>query len=111
MGSGTTLDREEIDVRTRVAIAALGVLLLPSGAAAATGPVWALGPPVPVPDGATSSVLDDVTVMSPTDVWAVGWWTDADSHPLAVHWNGVRWTGAQVPPTVAAGEIYRLGAI
>jgi hypothetical protein len=71
-----------------------------STAHAGSAPVdakWTLAPPIPLPPGANSSALQDVTVVSPTDVWAVGSWWDAEEHAFAIHWTGTTWDSSATP--------------
>jgi hypothetical protein len=95
---------------------ATSVVVIAAVADAATGPTWTVAPPVPVRGDATNSVLQDVTMTEPTDVWAVGTaWTDTTSHPLAVHWDGTEWTDVPVASGedtgAESGEVYRLDAV
>jgi hypothetical protein len=56
------------------------------------GASWSI---VPSPNiGGSDNFLFDVSVESPTSVWAVGFDTAASgrSHPLVLHWNGANWT-------------------
>jgi hypothetical protein len=55
------------------------------------GRTWAV---VPTPKLAADIYLNDVSVVSPTDVWAVGSSVPAnlDIQPLFLHWNGSAWT-------------------
>jgi hypothetical protein len=57
---------------------------------------------VPSP-GTLSNQLNGVSAVSANDVWAVGSYLNDDniSHPLTVHWNGVRWS---IVPNPAAGH-------
>lgn len=102
-------------MRTRLAgtlVAVLAAVLpAPASAITATVPTWVAAPVVPVPPGTTSSVLNDVTVLSPDDVWAVGGWVDSGTHPLAVHWDGTRWTAASVPHLSESAHDYSLSAV
>jgi hypothetical protein len=102
-------------VRTRLAVGLAVVTLtaaLPGGAAAAaSGPKWTIAPPAPLPDGAIEAVLEDVTVVSPTDVWAVGGWADTGLHPMIVHWDGSAWTRVAVPDSVGSTGVHRLTAV
>ncbi|MEK8103866.1 hypothetical protein NKG94_00015 [Micromonospora sp. M12] len=72
---------------------------------------WTVAPPVPAPAGATDSVLRDVSVLSPSSVWAVGGWWAGKTHPLAVHWDGTAWTELPVPDTLPPSENYHLAAV
>lgn len=68
----------------------------------------------------TNAVLNGVTALSPDDVWAVGSYTDASGTvylPLAIHWDGVRWTQTEVPgegqlwsvSAASSGEVWAVG--
>lgn len=101
-------------MRTRMiaGLVALLAILPPGGRAWADGATrWTVAPAVPVPAIATGSVLNDVTVLSASDAWAVGAWSDAKWHPFAVHWNGTAWVEAPVPASVGSAETYRLTAV
>ena len=56
---------------------------------------------VPSPSPSTTwNVLKSVSVVSATDVWAVGFWQDATSlyvMPLVEHWDGSQWTVVPTP--------------
>ncbi|GAA3341201.1 hypothetical protein GCM10020358_31650 [Amorphoplanes nipponensis] len=64
---------------------------------------------VTAPDPGTSgNSLEAVAGAAPDDVWAVGSYTDSgDSgvlgHPLALHYDGARWTRAELPPQSGSG--------
>jgi hypothetical protein len=76
---------------------------LPATPAAATlGPTWTTAPPVGLPVTSVGAEFRDVTVLSPTDVWAVGAWWDTQNHPLTAHWDGRGWTVVPAPPTSSA---------
>jgi hypothetical protein len=46
-----------------------------------------------------SSVLTDVSAVSGTDVWAVGYWGNGlTGGALALHWNGAAWKLVPTPP-------------
>lgn len=74
--------------------------LVATGASAVGAVQWHIPPPVQPPPGATSSVLQDVSVLAPGDVWAVGAWWSAAAHPFAVHWNGQAWDAAPQPELI-----------
>jgi len=42
--------------------------------------------------------LNDVAVISPSDVWAVGTGSPPDGTPFALHWDGTRWSGPTSGP-------------
>jgi hypothetical protein len=81
----------------------------PAFAGATAG--WTTAPPVPAPAGATDSVLRDVSVLSSSNVWAVGAWWAGTPHPLAVHWDGTAWTDLPVPEAPLSSEDYSLAAV
>jgi hypothetical protein len=63
---------------------------------------------VPSP-GKVESVLTGVNVLSASDVWAVGYYTDGSAeHPLALHWNGSNWSNSPIP---GAGALRKVTAI
>jgi hypothetical protein len=44
------------------------------------------------------SVLFEVSALSPTDAWAVGWYGDPfPSRPMVQHWDGMSWSLMQTP--------------
>jgi hypothetical protein len=57
------------------------------------GAAWAVVAS-PDPGGATGTVLNGVSALSPADVWAVGSANSDSPQPktLILHWNGARWT-------------------
>jgi hypothetical protein len=64
--------------------------------------------PSPSGLGATIFVVG-ARILSATDAWVVGWDKVAPAlsqprHPLALHWNGRRWTATRVP--AGRGELY-----
>src|SRR2546428_10397763 len=70
-----------------------------SGAQACTRG-WAV---VPSPSpGVLGSQLEDVSVVSATDAWAVGVAGGSPSRTVAEHWDGTEWT---VVPTVDVGSL------
>ncbi|GAA2887687.1 hypothetical protein Acy02nite_82310 [Actinoplanes cyaneus] len=87
---------------------AVAATLAPTGSAGAAVPAWHLPPPVPLPPGATNTVLQDVAMAAPDDVWAVGtWWNSQAEGPFTVHWNGQAWT--LVPPPELSQPTYLTG--
>src|ERR1700754_3561996 len=84
-------------MKVRMAGAAVAVLALVAAAGAAT-PKWNLLPAVPLPDGASSSQLQGISVLSPQDIWTAGaWWVKEDVHPMVQHWDGSGWAAADLP--------------
>ena len=50
-------------------------------------------------------------MLSPDNVWVVGWGKTAPDedqlrHPVALHWNGRHWTSTPVPS--GSGEVYQV---
>jgi hypothetical protein len=60
---------------------------------------------VPSPSPRTRNTLNDVVVVAPDDIWAVGVAQDVGggivNHSLALHWNGTAWTDVTVPAAEA----------
>ena len=79
------------------------------------GATWSVVPTPARPDRYVSEVLWGVSAVSPSDVWAVGhslrgW--EGPRLPLALHWDGVRWTRVPVPnPWEAGAELNGVAAI
>lgn len=73
---------------------------------------------VPVPRPGNPSFLDDVSVVSVKDAWAVGNYcaarcgrTGEISHGMIVHWNGRKWSTVRVPvKTTDIGDVTALSA-
>jgi hypothetical protein len=61
------------------------------------GPHWQV---VPTPDIGTASRLEDVTVVSANDIWAVG---QAGESTLTLHWNGTQWSIVPSPNVTGNG--------
>lgn len=65
---------------------------------------------LPQPAGLGYTIfVDGVRILSATDAWVVGWdklapAEDQPRHPLALHWNGRRWTTTPMP--AGRGELY-----
>ena len=61
--------------------------------------------PSPDPGGGTNVYLNAVTSLSPTDAWAVGYYTTTagKTQALAAHWNGTRWTLVTAPNPAKGG--------
>ena len=68
----------------------------------------------PVPNVGPGAVLNDVKVVSPTDVWAVGERSAATYNfpraAVALHWNGANWSNTPVPAPANAVS-YKLLAV
>ena len=66
---------------------------------------------VPSPDGSVGeNELRSVSAISANDIWAVGDTSLTTSgfnayQPLVEHWDGSRWSVAQLPPILNAGDI------
>jgi hypothetical protein len=74
-------------------------------------PAWvsvtgAGGGPAP---GTIDTVLTGVDVLSASDVWAVGYYSDGSAdQPLALHWDGSTWSNSPIP---GAGMLRKVTAI
>jgi hypothetical protein len=73
---------------------------------------------VPSP-GQVDTVLTGVDVLSASDVWAVGYYSDGSvDRPLALHWNGSTWSNSPIPGAgllrqvkeVGPGNVWAVGA-
>lgn len=85
-------------MRVRMAGAAVAALALVAAAGAAAPPKWNLMPAIALPDGAGSSQMQGVSVLSPENVWTAGaWWDDTTVHPMIRHWDGAAWSAATLP--------------
>ncbi len=81
------------------ALVTAGALIAVQGGASAAV-TWTSVPPVSPGD---ESLLDSVTVLSPSSAWAGGWYTDGDAvFGLIEHWNGTSWK--QVPSPNPGGN-------
>jgi hypothetical protein len=80
-----------------------------------TGSRWVLHFGVlPNPTGAPDGGFDGVTVLTATDVWAVGWMDmgNSNSHgPLAERWNGTVWKIIALPSAAAGGTLNAVSAV
>jgi hypothetical protein len=49
--------------------------------------------------GVNANQLNQITVVSPDDIWAVGYWAvlDVQYSTLTEHWNGTKWSVVTVP--------------
>jgi hypothetical protein len=110
--------------RARHLAPALTITLLLAGAVTGTGPaaasaaacqassgaqVWG-GQPTPSP-GTEDNELTGVTVVSPCDAWAAGYYQDSGGldRTLIEHWDGTAWT--VVPSPDVAGRNNQLNAV
>jgi hypothetical protein len=88
-------------VRACAALLIPAALVVAPGAALASVPSCNVWTGVPAPnEGAAVNSLSSVTALSPCNVWAVGYYQDAQdgmSLMLAEHWNGSSWT-ISLPP-------------
>jgi len=67
---------------------------------------------VPSPRQTLSSILYGVTVVSPTEVWAVGALGESNlEHTLAEHWDGRRWRVVPTPDIGANSHLYGVAAL
>jgi hypothetical protein len=102
---------------------ALGTLITGAGSAAASGadrpaakavtcPGWKVTlPPDP---GLELASLDDVAVLSASNVWAVGYYNNDNNvfDTLVVHWNGKKWSRVASPnPGVGANYLSSVVAV
>ena len=63
---------------------------------------------VPSP-GKVETVLTGINVLSASNVWAVGYYNDGSAErPLALHWNGSKWSNSPIP---GAGALRKVTAI
>jgi hypothetical protein len=66
----------------------------------------------PNPGGhAVNNVLNGVTALSSTSVWAVGYYLKESYRALALHWNGAGWQLASTPNAGPPGEDNMLNAV
>lgn len=62
---------------------------------------------VPSPNiGTNANVLQSIAAVSSNDVWAVGYYTDTNTHVLIEHWDGTQWS--IVPSPTIPGSIYEI---
>ncbi|WP_436533319.1 hypothetical protein [Actinoplanes sp. HUAS TT8] len=81
-------------------VVVIAVALAPATPAAATlTGKWTADPVTLKPAAATGAGLHDVSARSATDVWAVGSWWDASTHPISAHFDGLTWSPVPVPAT------------
>src|SRR5262245_29929120 len=91
-----SIHREQHSVRGLVASVAFALLIVMSGAGARA--ITAAAPVSPNPS-VTFNMLHDVAVLSPTDVWAVGYYDTASgaTRSLTVHLEDGVWTVVPSP--------------
>jgi hypothetical protein len=88
---------------------------LVAGLAGAAVLVFALGaavPRTPAHRPATSypGTLQGVSVLSPSDAWAVGKYATASGPKLILHWNGSTWRQVASPDPGGGGTLYAVSA-
>ena len=68
------------------------------------GTKWSL---VPAPSKGSTTELEDVTAISPSNAWAVGYYVPTGSghlRTLVEHWNGTKWTIVSSPSPFSSGD-------
>jgi hypothetical protein len=64
------------------------------------------------PPAGESAHLYEVSAISPTDAWAVGWYGDPfPDRPMIQHWDGTSWSFVQVPTYPGAATLLGIEAI
>src|SRR3954469_16589074 len=77
--------------------AVFGIFAAPSLAQAACGPAWNTVSS-PNPNSSGNDRLHALTVLSPSNAWAVGTTgSSSTQRALALHWNGTSWTQVATP--------------
>jgi len=66
---------------------------------------------VPHPNPGAFNRLYAVSAIAPTDVWAVGEFTNPISRTLALHWNGSTWTQVATPTGEGYSHLYGVTAL
>ncbi len=95
-------------------IAILALIAQPRAEAQGNGgletlPAWGQ---VPSPNSGYDPLnwLEDVEVISPTDIWAAGSWGGLnypnDHNPMLQHWDGAQWSTADLPDSIPYVEMY-----
>jgi hypothetical protein len=51
-----------------------------------------------------TTALSAVTALSPSNIWAVGWFHGSTARTLTVHWNGTSWTQVASPNAASSGN-------
>jgi len=67
---------------------------------------------VPSPDKGSTTELSDITVISPRNAWAVGYYLPTGgghNRTLIEHWNGTKWAVVASPNPVAASDNFLKG--
>ncbi len=73
------------------------------------GTKWSI---VTAPDKGSTTELNDVTVISPTNAWAVGYYVPtAGGHvrTLVEHWNGTKWAVVASPNPISGADNFLKG--
>src|SRR5205823_11756654 len=61
--------------------------------------------------GKAETVLTGVNVLSASNVWAVGYDSDGSAErPLALHWNGSKWSSSSIPGEGALRKVTAISA-
>jgi hypothetical protein len=66
-----------------------------------------------IPNPGTDDRLQAVTAASPTEVWAAGYFYDANSSacgPLFEHWNGTAWSTVSTPVGTTCDDVFGIYA-
>jgi hypothetical protein len=72
------------------------------------GSEWVIVPSPNVGGPSTDNFLSDLAVISPSDIWAVGFYIDyaagSERHTMSLHWNGTEWSVVATPSLGASYE-------
>jgi hypothetical protein len=75
------------------------------------GQAWKIAPS-PNPGGsAADNSLYGVTAVSPTDAWAVGYYSRGGDHTIIEHWNGRAWHAVQSPDPAGSSGFNDLNSV
>jgi hypothetical protein len=75
------------------------------------GNTWSVVEAAPPPVGEIS-ILYEVSALSPTDAWAVGWYgSPFPNRPMIQHWDGTSWSLVQTPSYPGGASLYGVEAI
>src|SRR2546423_1686640 len=87
----------------------LSIVSLAAAQGQADLPAWGTEP---TPNaGFPRNTLTAVDAVSPSDVWAVGEYTDPISKTLALHWDGSSWTRVSTPTGDGYSHLYGVAAV